>query len=101
MVSINFDEMEKRGVEFYAVNQNFPDESEDNEDHHYSRKLKVEMFIDDRNVGGLPEKMNLQIVVFYGSNAWAYTRLGHVDQPQKVMEELLGHGDVAITIEQE
>ena len=45
----------ERGVEFYAINQNFPDENEDDADHHYSRKLKVEMFIDDRNVGGLPD----------------------------------------------
>ena len=40
-----------------------------------------------------------QIVLFYGSNSWAYTRLGHVDLPQEEMEELLGNGDVEITIE--
>ena len=39
-----------------------------------------------------------QIVVFYGSNSWVYTRLGHVDLSQEKMAELLGHGDVAITI---
>lgn len=39
-----------------------------------------------------------QIVVFYGSNSWAYTRLGHVELDQKEMAELLGGGDVAITI---
>ncbi|MBR6977444.1 MAG: hypothetical protein IKH74_03480, partial [Lachnospiraceae bacterium] len=39
------------------------------------------------------------IVIFYGSNSWAYTRLGHVsDKSQKEMAELLGSGDVTITI---
>ena len=40
-----------------------------------------------------------QIVIFYGFNSWAYTRLGHVDLEQDEMEELLGHGDVEIRIE--
>lgn len=44
----------ERGVEFYAVNQSFEGEDEKAREHHYSRKLKVDMFIDDRNVGGLP-----------------------------------------------
>ncbi len=40
-----------------------------------------------------------QIVVFYGSNAWAYTRLGHIsDKSAREMAELLGNGDVAVTI---
>ena len=30
-----------------------------------------------------------QIVVFYGSNSWAYTRLGHVDLEQDEMEALM------------
>ncbi|MCR5177419.1 MAG: hypothetical protein K6C95_00380 [Lachnospiraceae bacterium] len=40
-----------------------------------------------------------QIVVFYGSNSWAYTRLGHIDMTQEELTELLGNGDVEITIE--
>ena len=40
-----------------------------------------------------------QIVVFYGSNSWAYTRLGHItDKSAQEMAELLGSGDVTITI---
>ena len=43
-----------------------------------------------------------QIVVFYGSNSWAYTRLGHiVDQPDADMARLLSNGDVVITISAE
>ena len=40
-----------------------------------------------------------QIVVFYGSNSWAYTRLGHVtDKTATEMTELLGNGNVTIEI---
>lgn len=40
-----------------------------------------------------------QIVVFYGSNAWAYTRLGHItDKNAAEMTELLGNGNVTIEI---
>ena len=43
-----------------------------------------------------------QIVVFYGSNSWAYTRLGHItDQDAAGMTDLLGNGDVTITISME
>ena len=41
-----------------------------------------------------------QIVVFYGSNSWAYTRLGRItDKSAQEMTELLGNGDITITIE--
>lgn len=39
-----------------------------------------------------------QIVIFYGSNSWAYTKLGHVDLSRKEMKELLGGGNVEITL---
>ena len=43
-----------------------------------------------------------QIVVFYGSNSWAYTWLGHVtDKSAQEMKDLLGNGDVTITISME
>lgn len=39
-----------------------------------------------------------QLVVFYGSNSWAYTRLGKItDKSASQMKELLGNGDVTIT----
>ena len=41
-----------------------------------------------------------QLVVFYGSNSWAYTRLGRItDQTTAELSELLGKGDVTITIQ--
>ena len=39
-----------------------------------------------------------QIVIFYGSNSWDYTMLGHVDLTEDEMTELLGNGDVKITL---
>ena len=43
-----------------------------------------------------------QVVVFYGSNSWAYTRLGHItDQDAAGMARLLSNGDVTITISME
>lgn len=44
----------QRGVEFWAVNRDYPEEEREN-NNHFSRKLKADLFIDDRNVGGLPE----------------------------------------------
>ena len=39
------------------------------------------------------------IVVFYGSNSWAYTRLGKItDKTQQELTELLGSGDVTLTL---
>lgn len=43
----------ERGLEFYAVNSNYAEETLESD--HYSRKLKADLFIDDRNLGGLPE----------------------------------------------
>lgn len=43
-----------RGLEFYAINRDYPEEEKEF-NHHFSRKLKVDLFIDDRNLGGLPD----------------------------------------------
>ena len=39
-----------------------------------------------------------QIVVFYSSNSWAYTRLGRVELSAAEISELLSHGNVTITL---
>ena len=44
----------ERGVEFYAVNRDYPEEEKER-NNHFSRKLKADVWIDDRNVGGLPD----------------------------------------------
>lgn len=43
----------QRGVEFYAANKDYPEETQNHD--HYSRKLKADLFIDDRNIGGIPD----------------------------------------------
>ena len=40
-----------KGVEFYAVNKNYPEEVIDED---FTRKLEVDIYIDDRNIGGFP-----------------------------------------------
>lgn len=42
----------KNGVEFYAVNRNYPEEVFDEKV--MSRKIQADFYIDDRNIGGLP-----------------------------------------------
>ena len=42
-----------RGLEFYAVNKDYPEEQKSHQG--FSRKLKADLFIDDRNLGGLPD----------------------------------------------
>ena len=37
-----------------------------------------------------------QIVIFYGSNAWSYTRLGKIDDLSG-WEDALGNGDITVT----
>jgi len=42
----------ERGLEFYAVNSNYPDVIPNDMQ---ARKLKADLFIDDRNLGGIPD----------------------------------------------
>ena len=39
-----------------------------------------------------------QIVVFYGSNFWAYTKLGKMNLSESEVTELLSNGDITLTI---
>ena len=39
-----------------------------------------------------------KIVVFYGSNSWAYTRLGKMNIPEGDVTELLSNGDITLNI---
>ena len=44
---------QQRGLTFYAINSNYPEESPLHAT--YTRKLQADLFIDDRNLGGLPD----------------------------------------------
>ncbi len=51
------------------------------------------------NAGDIVLYSGNQIVVFYGSNSWAYTRLGKItDQSADQLKELLGRADVQIAL---
>lgn len=41
----------QNGVEFYAVNKSYPEEEFDG--YYTSRKIEADIFIDDRNIGGM------------------------------------------------
>ncbi len=42
----------KRGLEFYTVNSNYPEETAE---HNAPRKINADLWIDDKNIGGLPD----------------------------------------------
>jgi len=42
----------KNGIEFYAINSNYPEEVLD--ESNTSRKIYADIYIDDRNIGGFP-----------------------------------------------
>jgi hypothetical protein len=51
----------KNGVEFYAVNRNYPEEVFDET---ISRKIDAEIYIDDKNIGGFPGWTNIWAMLF-------------------------------------
>lgn len=60
-----------RGVEFYAVNRNYPEEPAPEAGGCSCRKLKADMFIDDRNICGLPDWGVIYQMIH---NRWSYDR---------------------------
>lgn len=61
----------ERGLEFYAVNANHPDESVKPDQFSPCRKLRADMYIDDCNVGKLPDWGAIYEMVQKG---WSYER---------------------------
>lgn len=56
------------GVEFFAVNSTHP-QDEAPQDSRVGRKLSVDLYIDDRNVGGLPDWGAIYQMIH---NGWTY-----------------------------
>lgn len=50
------------------------------------------------NYGDIMLYSGNQIVLFFGSNSWAYTRLGHINLSKEDIAELLSHDEIIITI---
>jgi hypothetical protein len=42
-----------------------------------------------------------QIVIFYGNNSWAYTKLGHISSTQEQLETLLSAGNARVELSME
>ena len=73
-----------KGLEFYSVNSNFPEE---NAEIVRARKLEAELFIDDRNVGGLPDWGVIYEMV---RNNWTYDQYLHeVHNTQNIQKKSL------------
>jgi len=56
----------KNGVEFYAVNKNYPEEQPGDT----PRKLAADIFIDDKNIGGLPDWSVIYRTIASGDNTF-------------------------------
>ena len=61
----------KRGLEFYAVNANHPEEEVRNEMTSPCRKVVADLYIDDLNVGKLPDWGAIYEMIH---NRWSYER---------------------------
>ena len=78
----------ERGVEFWAVNRDYPEE-DPRYNQSFSRKLKADYFIDDRNIGGLPDWGTIYQMVSR-RHSWhdvidqaVKTSLDHYEPPKK------------------
>ena len=67
----------QRGVEFYAVNKSYPEEVFDET---VSRKIDVDLFIDDKNIGGFPG----------WSRIWEMLNAGMQEDQKKTQKKFTG-----------
>jgi len=56
----------KNGIEFYAANKNYPEEEYGDN----PRKLTADLFIDDKNIGGLPDWSVIYKAIISGNNSF-------------------------------
>ena len=71
----------KRGIEFYAINKDYPEEDKER-NRHYSRKLKADLFIDDRGIAGLPDWGTIYRII-HEKKTYAQILLDQEDAPKK------------------
>ena len=55
-----------KGLEFYAVNKNFPEETLEPG---ISRKIVADIYIDDRNLGGIPDWWLIYRMIKFGDTS--------------------------------
>jgi len=56
----------ERGVEFYAVNSDEPNDFRADRNTNYSPKVNADYFIDDRNISGLPDWTTIYKIISRG-----------------------------------
>ncbi len=65
--------------------------------------MKLTLKINDTRITTSPGDIVLyssnQIVIFYDSNTWSYTKLGHINLSKSELTDLLGDEDVVVTID--
>ena len=69
-----------RGLEFYAINSNFPEETSDIV---RARKLEADLFIDDRNLGGIPDWGVIYQMIHSGNQFKPAPVNGVAEEPQR------------------
>jgi hypothetical protein len=72
------------GIEFYAINASYPEEVFDET---MSRKIDCDLFIDDRNLGGLPSWGEIYQTLHPEDGGMA----AHTKPPKKTVLETINH----------
>lgn len=72
---------QERGVEFWAVNRDYPEENGTINNNHFSRKIKADIFIDDRQVGGLPDWGEIYRIISEGKSYRTIIRESQGQEP--------------------
>lgn len=80
----------QRGLEFYAVNSNYTDQEPPTDG--IARKIVADIYIDDRNLGGLPDWTAIYTMI---TRRWSYRHYLHetarqMEEPPTFWQRLLG-----------
>ena len=74
------DYCKSKGLEFYAVNSNYPEETPE---HRTARKLTADLWIDDRNLGGIPDWGVIYQMIHSGNHFKPTPANGLTEEPQR------------------
>lgn len=89
----------ERGVEFYAINRDYPEEDPQHLTDGFSRKIKADLFIDDRNLGGIPDWGTIYQMVHSGNahhqphHHHSYEDYDELPKRKSFLEYLFGKND--------
>jgi hydroxymethylpyrimidine pyrophosphatase-like HAD family hydrolase len=78
----------KNGIEFYAVNKNYPEEVFEEET--VSRKIQADFYIDDRNICGLPGWGEIWHILHPEQNPSMKDEMKNLVQKKSFLKRILG-----------